>query len=1003
MAARVWTGGSGDWIDATHWTTTSPDATAAPQPGDTATIASGQATLVGPEGLDGSIYDAVALDLGDAANDPARLTLDSAELEHFFSIEAQGSATIRSVGPSALTCRVTSAGAGTVLTLAGDPTLANGLLVAHGATVTAQPGARLHLAGRITAEAGITAAADSTVRNDADVRIAGALFDAEGAVAGRGRFELDDASTLRLGGSVAAGQTIDFGGATGRLQIAAPDLFRGTVTGFASGDLIDFTTVAATSAAYDAGARTLTLYDGEGVPVAALRHVDAAAGDLAVTSDGAGGTTVSYADASPREAYQIQDGDRAMRSDVVRDTMTVPGTATPITGAGITIGIISTSFDDKGTAGADAMAGYLPANPDGTSAVDIISDGSGDDEGRKMAEEIHQVAPGARIVFDAAGGSEASFAAAVTALANAGCSVIANDITFPAGPFYQVTGGLDAAVTAAVANGVNFFTSGGNFGQAFLERKFSPRPTTLPDGTAADAEVFDDGRSSERITVPANAASRIDLQWSAPYEGDGSGAPQALTLTVYGADGTPVASTSGSATGTQAVEDGVETTDLFFDLPTAAVATDYRVAVSLNGEQVSPARFKLILSLTGGTGTGAGGTIDDPAAGKGSGDERGVQLIPGVNSVGASHFANSAAFGGTPSYNEYFSNQGPGALLYDANGNPLTPPRSAGKIDFTAPDGVFVPDPTESNPNASPTAFYGTSAAAPNAAAVAALMLQANPNLTTAQVTALLEQSAIDQGLPAIQQGAGLIQADRAVALAIGASDTVSIDPTVTFAGDGTFVLTGAASSPAGVAGVSLTAMVGGVETDLGAATLNGDGTFVFDDKVGAHLQSAVTATVTDQNGVTASAGGGFDLAAGLRDCGFVARQRSDDAAGDAGSTTLFRPNGSRALEVGAAGQTFDAVPGERIDDHFAPGTTFVFDPGYGTDAIDHLRARGAGHDTISLPSADFASIADLLRHAQQTATGVVIHDPGSGDAILVAGVGKAELVQQRRDFVFHA
>ena len=64
-------------------------------------------------------------------------------------------------------------------------------------------------------------------------------------------------------------------------------------------------------------------------------------------------------------------------------------------------------------------------------------------------------------------------------------------------------------------------------------------------------------------------------------------------------------------------------------------------------------------------------------------------------------------------------------------------------------------------------AFFGTSAAAPEAAAVAALMLQADPSLTTAQVTSLLEQSAIDMGLPSANQGAGLIQATTAVQLAL--------------------------------------------------------------------------------------------------------------------------------------------------------------------------------------------------------------------------------------------
>jgi subtilisin family serine protease len=63
--------------------------------------------------------------------------------------------------------------------------------------------------------------------------------------------------------------------------------------------------------------------------------------------------------------------------------------------------------------------------------------------------------------------------------------------------------------------------------------------------------------------------------------------------------------------------------------------------------------------------------------------------------------------------------------------------------------------------------FYGTSAAAPCAAAVAALMLQADPELTPGQVTQLLEQSAEPTTGPAMSGGAGLIQAPAAVQLAL--------------------------------------------------------------------------------------------------------------------------------------------------------------------------------------------------------------------------------------------
>jgi hypothetical protein len=78
--------------------------------------------------------------------------------------------------------------------------------------------------------------------------------------------------------------------------------------------------------------------------------------------------------------------------------------------------------------------------------------------------------------------------------------------------------------------------------------------------------------------------------------------------------------------------------------------------------------------------------------------------------------------------------------------------------------------------------FGGTSAAAPNAAAVAALMLQADPALTPAQITSMLEQSATDLGLPATEQGSGVINADAAVKMALAAASCYAAGTRITTA-----------------------------------------------------------------------------------------------------------------------------------------------------------------------------------------------------------------------------
>jgi serine protease len=66
--------------------------------------------------------------------------------------------------------------------------------------------------------------------------------------------------------------------------------------------------------------------------------------------------------------------------------------------------------------------------------------------------------------------------------------------------------------------------------------------------------------------------------------------------------------------------------------------------------------------------------------------------------------------------------------------------------------------------------FNGTSAAAPQVAGVAALMLSVNPNLTEAQVRTILQQTAKDLGTTGYDNtyGYGLVNAEKAVEIAVG-------------------------------------------------------------------------------------------------------------------------------------------------------------------------------------------------------------------------------------------
>ena len=435
---------------------------------------------------------------------------------------------------------------------------------------------------------------------------------------------------------------------------------------------------------------------------------------MTTASDGASGTLIEVPGTLTRTKYTIAGDDRAMHADQVRDTMTT-AQGTPINGAGVKIGIISDSFDaDPGVGAADpanaaAIAGYLPLDTTtDTSAVTVLSDtygSGGDNEGMAMAEEVYQVAPGAQLYFATAGGTLTSFASAVSALQAAGCQVIVDDYYFTNEPFFQAAGPVDAAIGNAVADGVSYFTAAGNDGDASYQAAYAPQFVTLDNGTQTDAEIFSDGTAYQTITLLAGVTTTIALQWAVPY---GTASTQ-LGLQLFDMNGNFVqqsqAGSGGPAEATLTI--------------TPNVTTQYQLAIV--GSLAAGTEFKYVLFGSEGGGSIAGGTIDDPAADN-AGTVIGHAMVPGVNAVGAIEYSDTPAFGASAYYTEDYSANGP-ADCCSVRPAPCSRrrrwrasrPSSRRWARRRSVDG-FAP-------------FDGTSAAAPNAAAVAALMLQADPAL----------------------------------------------------------------------------------------------------------------------------------------------------------------------------------------------------------------------------------------------------------------------------------
>ena len=474
---------------------------------------------------------------------------------------------------------------------------------------------------------------------------------------------------------------------------------------------------------------------------------------MLVWSDGAGGTYIGDPGTNEdRLKYTITVSDDAMGSNLVRATMQTAGGAA-ITGAGVKVGIISDSFDayapgvgSSDPANQDAIDGYLPLNAaTQTCAVQVLQEGTpgSSDEGRAMAELVHQVAPGASLAFCTAGASEADMASAVNQLVAAGCNVIVDDISFYDEPFFQVAGTLDTAIEAAVASGVDYFTSAGNSGDASYQASFTPQAEQLPGSLATvQAQIFDNGTPYQTVTI--GTATTISLEWATPWPTNGASVPAALVMALY--------TTAGQLVARSFQVDGEPCEEL--SVPAAGT---YLLAIYQPSGAPAVGTFKYIIDREG--------SIDDAAAANGASTVIGHELLTDVNTVGAINAADAAAFGTPSDWTKSYSSVGPGTLLYDSSGNALATPTSAGKVDFVAPDAAAT---TVSTVSSASGPFEGTSAAAPDAAAVAALMRQANPALTPAQVTQDLAASALPMGLPVAQQGAGLIQAPGAVALALG-------------------------------------------------------------------------------------------------------------------------------------------------------------------------------------------------------------------------------------------
>ncbi|MDH3978094.1 MAG: PKD domain-containing protein [Gammaproteobacteria bacterium] len=579
-------------------------------------------------------------------------------------------------------------------------------------------------------------------------------------------------------------------------------------------------------------------------------------------------------------------GDVALAVDTARNNY-------GLSGNGITVGVLSDSYDILGGASDDITSGDLPLA--GAQVVGEESSLCGTsvyciDEGRAMLQIVHDLAPGADLMFSSGMGGKAEYASAISSLATAGADVIVDDLLYLNEPMFQ-DGIVAQAVDAVVGDGVAYYSAAGNAGRASYESDFNDSgeifciefflpigdcdPTFERVGIMHD---FDPGPGVDlyqSITVPENGVLTIALQWDEPFGGAGPSTDYDIVLLDSSGD-TYIAI---SANDNVSMGEGWEVLQ-FENADVLYYGNSFNLIITYDDvdSRSPPANLMKMVVF------GSANTLNEWRTN--SSTLFGHANADNAQAVGAAFFMDTPAFGTTPALLESYSSAGGTPIIFASNGSKLAASDIRQKPEITAVDGVnttfFFND---SYGNDGVDDFFGTSAAAPHAAAIAALMLEASPGSTPGQVNSALENSAIDMNTPGFDynSGYGLIQADAAIAALLSgggnAPPTAEFDTSITGLG------------------VTFTDQSSDSDGNIASWSWNfGDGnTAIVQNPTHSYAASGtytVTLTVTDNGGridsssksVTVSSGSGnalpvagFAYTCGGRNCSFDASNSTDD------------------------------------------------------------------------------------------------------------------------------
>jgi hypothetical protein len=283
-----------------------------------------------------------------------------------------------------------------------------------------------------------------------------------------------------------------------------------------------------------------------------------------------------------------------------------------------------------------------------------------------------------------------------------------------------------------------YFSSAGNSGNlddgtsGVWEGDFAAAASS-PPGVIGTTHAFSGGSSSNQLTT--DPPFGITLQWSDKLGGSAND----YDLYLFNSTLDVIYDVSND------VQDGDDDPVEFIDSTFFNDATNRLVVVLANGSS----RYLHLNTHRGRLAIATSGQISGHAA------AANAFAVAAIN-VGT---AGGGAFtGGATNPVEFFSSDGPRRIFYGAGGAPITPGNfsATGGQLLQKPDVAAADCVTTATPGFSP--FCGTSAAAPHAAAVAALMLQAAggpSSLTRAQIRAAIDARSLDIEAPGVDRDSG--------------------------------------------------------------------------------------------------------------------------------------------------------------------------------------------------------------------------------------------------------